>query len=69
MGNALEDCLTLVLSSKLIWNRKRDDADSTGKDSAGFTLLLKHDPQVFQFVPQGRSKNVTCPFRVLARTD
>ena len=69
MGNTLEGCLTLVLPPSLFWNRKRDDADSTGKDSAGFTLLLKHDPQVFQFVPQGRSKNVTCPFRVLARTD
>jgi hypothetical protein len=67
MGDALKDGLTLILSSNLGCNLgKREPTASSRKNSAGFALILTYDERMFQYLPQGRTKVVRRPFKVLA---
>jgi hypothetical protein len=56
----------LVISSKPRSSdrSKRTASDASANDSMEFAILLAHDEKMIRFVPRGRSKVVTLPFRL-----
>jgi hypothetical protein len=69
VGDVLKDGSTLILSSSLARNRiERDPKPTLRKNSAGFVLVLTHDQRMFRYLPQGRTKVVTCAFKLLPLT-
>jgi hypothetical protein len=73
VGDVLKDGLTLILSSNLAQNlaHNRVEPESTPssrKNSAQFALMLRYDERMFRYLPQGLTKVVTRPFKVLPLT-
>jgi hypothetical protein len=55
----------LVLSSKLKSNdRSERDTSSVSASDSAVAILLAYDEKMIRFVPGGRSKVITLPFRL-----